>query len=466
MNDKKNGFAPWFATTFLIGFGFFTMGLMDPLYDTYLPIFLRNYIKSMTLVGFIMTFDNILSLFLIPVVSVLSDNTRTKIGRRMPWIVTLLPLSAVLFAGIPFAAQAGLIALIAVVFLLNVFKSSVRGPVVALMPDIIPADYRSEANGIINTMSGIAAILSTLFLARLMDVDAVLPILGNVKNKLPFMISAALVVVAVIVLFVKIKEKHADEKTSERIPILKSIKAIALEKDKSAGFILISIVLWFLGHQGIVPYIGLFSTDVLKLSKGSASLAAGIVAIAYAVAAIPSGYLAHNIGRKKIIRFCLVGLTVIACLLFFYAPISANLGLKGTGALVFFYGLMFIYGIFWGALNTNSFPMLWQMASYGNMGIYTGIYYTASQTAAILSPLITGFLMDLFKNQGVRALEKLQELSGIYFDLNNNPVLIPLNWESYAATFAFCAVCMALAFFTMGFVTKGEAVKEKEAISK
>ena len=53
-------------------------------------------------------------------------------------------------------AIASLLALIVVVFFLNLFKQSARGPVVALMPDIIPGDYRSEANGVINTMGGIA----------------------------------------------------------------------------------------------------------------------------------------------------------------------------------------------------------------------------------------------------------------------------------------------------------------------
>jgi len=51
MRDKK-GFRQYLGITFLVGFGFFTMGLMDPLYDTYVPIFLSKYLRSMSLVGF------------------------------------------------------------------------------------------------------------------------------------------------------------------------------------------------------------------------------------------------------------------------------------------------------------------------------------------------------------------------------------------------------------------------------
>jgi MFS family permease len=90
MKDDKKGFKPYLGLTFLIGFGFFTMGLMDPLYDTYVPIFLGRYVSSMTLIGLIMTLDNIFALFLIPLSSVISDRTRAGIGRRMPFIITLL----------------------------------------------------------------------------------------------------------------------------------------------------------------------------------------------------------------------------------------------------------------------------------------------------------------------------------------------------------------------------------------
>ncbi|NIQ08760.1 MAG: SLC45 family MFS transporter, partial [Gammaproteobacteria bacterium] len=84
-------------------------------------------------------------------------------------------LTAVAFSLIPISAELGLVVLILLIFLLNLFKQAARGPVVALMPDIIPGDYRSEANGVINTMGGIAAIVGTVGLARLMDVTIPVP---------------------------------------------------------------------------------------------------------------------------------------------------------------------------------------------------------------------------------------------------------------------------------------------------
>ncbi|HET7839508.1 MAG TPA: MFS transporter, partial [Rectinemataceae bacterium] len=110
---RGRGFGPYLGPTALISLGFFTMGLMDPLYDNFVPIFLRHYIPSMSLVGAIMTIDNVFALFLIPLVSIWSDRTRTGIGRRMPFIVVALPASALLFAGLPSAAAASAAALLA-----------------------------------------------------------------------------------------------------------------------------------------------------------------------------------------------------------------------------------------------------------------------------------------------------------------------------------------------------------------
>jgi Na+/melibiose symporter-like transporter len=256
----------------------------------------------MSLVGFIMTIDNILAIFLIPIVSAWSDRTNTRIGRRMPYILVLLPLTAIFFGAIPYAAGASLAALIAILLLLNVTKQSVRGPVVALMPDTIPADYRSEANGVINTMGGIASIVGTIGLARLMDLDTKLPLLGNTKDRLPFPLAGLFVVLAIILLFAFIREKKPDqtETSEQKIPMIESFRNVAAQKDKSALYILISLFLWFLGYQGVLPFIGKYSVDVLKTSSGTAALAAGMVGIAYAIFALPSGYVAHRVGRKKL----------------------------------------------------------------------------------------------------------------------------------------------------------------------
>ncbi len=426
MSNKKS-LKGYYLITFLIGLGFFTMGLMDPLYDTYVPIFLGKYITSNSLIGTIMTLDNVLAIFLIPIFSAYSDRIDTIIGRRMPFIITMLPLAAVAFGLIPIAALSSLWALIALIFVLNLAKQAVRGPVVALMPDMVPGDLRSEANGVINTMGGIATILGTILLARLMNVKITLPGFGSVDNVLAFPVASIFVIVAVVLLFIFVKEKNSkvrnDDKQKEekKEPILKSLKVVLGEKNKSALCILISLLCWFIAYQGVLPFVGKYSVEVLGTSSGTASLAAGMVGIAYAIFAIPSGKFAHKHGRKKTIRGALLCLVIVLILVFLHGVLLK--GLPGTVKLITFWALLFCFGIFWVTIVTNSFPMLWQMSTFSTVGIYTGLYYFFSQAASIISPPLSGACIDIF---------------------------------GYPSLFIYAAIFMTIAYFTMSKVDRGE----------
>jgi MFS family permease len=419
----KGGFKKYMGLTFLIGFGFFTMGLMDPLYDTYVPLFLRRYINSNTAVGGIMTLDNILQLLLIPFISVWSDRTRTRLGRRMPFIVVMLPVSAVLFSLIPPLAAFSLPALIGIIFFFNIFKTSVRGPVVALMPDTIPGDYRSEANGVINMMGGIGLIVSTLVLARLMAAG----------ESLPFHIASGGIMAAVLVLLIFIREKLPEktEENEEKIPVWASVQQVFVsnaaegekKRDSSVARILISLFLWFTAYEGAKPFLGLFLVETMGAAEGNAALAQGMAGISSVIMAVPAGYLAHKLGRRRFIRISLAFLALVLLLIPLSCFIAPRAGLGAGGALAVFLILMFLYGAVWIGVVVNSFPMLWQMASFGTMGIYTGLYYLFSQSAAILAPPITGAIIDL---------------------------------TGYPGIFIFGGLCMLGAWFVMGGVKAGE----------
>ena len=283
-----------------------------------------------------------------------------------------------------------------------------------------------EANGVINTMGGIATILGTIGLARLMDVPVRIP--GSeqpVTDILAFPVASVFVIIAVVLLFIFVKEKNStvpkESSKKESEPVLKSLKVVLGEKNKSALFILISLLSWFIAYQGVLPFVGMYSMEVLGTSSGTASLAAGMVGIAYAIFAIPSGKVAHRFGRKKTIRASLLALVVVTLLVFAHSFVTA--GWNSTVRLVTFWALLFCFGIFWVSVVTNSFPMLWQMSDYTTIGIYTGLYYFFSQAASIIAPPISGACIDLF---------------------------------GYPSLFLFTAFFMAIPFFTMRKVDRGE----------
>ena len=426
MTREKQQLPPGFyKTTFMIGIGFFTMGLMDPLYDNYVPVFLNGFVASRALIGSLMTIDNIMAVLLIPVVTAWSDNTRTPIGRRMPFVTVLLPLSAVGFALLPYAGTATLAAFVIALVGFNLFKQSARGPVVALMPDSIPNEYRSEANGVINMMGGIAAVVGTVVLAPLMDLRLVLPVVGDTSRRLPFLIAAVLIVLAALLLRLTVRERRFEKTSTARTPLLRSLRAVFAQEDRGAVYILIALFLWFSAYWGMRPFMTLYVIEYLGLSEGIAGLSTGMVAIAYLAFAVPSGMLAHRIGRRRTIRIALGGMALLGLLMFSHQAWTLRVGASQTLAVGTFWGLLFLFGMCWGAANTNSFPMLWQMADLDTMGAYTGVYYVFTQAAAIVTPPITGLIVDL---------------TGFRF------------------MFVFAAVVMLAALAVMGRVRGGEAM--------
>ena len=56
--------------------------------------------------------------------------------------------------------------------------------------------------------------------------------------------------------------------------------------------------------------------------------------------------------------------------------------------------LFAIAGVGWAIINVNSYPMFVELSSNKNLGKFTGYYYTASQIAQSITPIIIGFVMD------------------------------------------------------------------------
>ncbi|MDR3276069.1 MAG: MFS transporter [Treponema sp.] len=417
---KQAGFGKYLGKTFIIGLGLFSLSLMDPLYNTYVPLFLRRYIGTNFVVGGIMTLDNILQLLLIPVIAVWSDRTRTRLGRRLPFLVVMLPVSAILFHLIPVMASVSLLALIIIIFCFNIFKTSVRGPVVALMPDTIPGEFRSEANGVISMMGGIGVITGTLVLTRLI----------NIQEGLPFTAAGIITILAVVVLLFCIRERlpgKGEDSAEKRVPLLASLKQVftagKASHDYSFPMLLLSLFFWFMAYEGLQPFLGLYLVEIVGVAESNAALAMGVAGISGVALAIPSGYLGHKVGRRRLIRICLVFLTVILLVVPVSTTLALAAGLSINVCLIIFLALMFLYGTVWIGVMVNSFPMVWQMANYDNVGIYTGLYYTFSQGAAILAPPITGLIIDL---------------------------------GGYPGIFIFGGLCMFAAWCTMGSVRAGE----------
>ncbi len=397
-----------YGKTFLIGFGFFGISVMWTLYNAYVPIFLQagnpafkatgevGFGLKPGLTGFIMTLDNIAAFFLLPLIGVWSDRVWTRFGRRMPFILVLAPIAIVAFILIPVAvgmipvslngqtAQLGgplaLFMLALGLFLLAM--AGFRTPVIALMPDLTPSPLRSQANGVINMMGGIGTLIATLG-------SSILYKMGRIT---PFVFGGLLMAVAVVMLFIFVKERReslvaaADEET-EGWSALRGIKRVSPEARRSLWFLMGAIFCWFVGYNATETFLTSYGVSVLGIPTGRAALLMGVASLAFLIFAIPAGYLAARIGRRK---------TIITGLIVFGVLLLLNFFLRNATLI---WPIMGIGGIGWALVNINSLPMVVDTAaSDADVGTYTGLYYIASQLAAIVGPILNGHIVQWFGN--------------------------------------------------------------------
>lgn len=386
--------------TFLIGLAFFTTGISWSLYNTRVSQQLDDYFAGFVLagliVGILMALDNLIGVIIQPIMGTVSDNTRSKYGRRIPYIIIGVICSAIFFALIPtgFLPTGSLPILLIWMFLFGLSMGFYRSQAVSLMPDFVKPQHRSKANAIINIMGGIGAIVAYTmgFLSGVLGLQMI------------FIIASIIMVVALVVLVLTVKEKDAYsykllleaeskegkvKEKKEKVGLIKSFKDILNEEDKSTLFILLAIFAWFIGYQGLEAFFSIYAATgpngILNQTDAFAAFMFNFVAIPFIIAALPLALLASRIGRKKSIQIGLIIMILSMLIGFLFQTLTVTMI------------ILVLFGIGWAFVNVNSIVIVWELApSIKKIGTYTGVYYFFSVLAAVIGPGIVGGLRDLF----------------------------------------------------------------------
>lgn len=416
--------------TVLVGFAFLSICAFWQMYDNLVPLILTNtFHLNETISGAIMAADNVMALFLLPLFGGLSDKCTSRLGRRRPFILfgtlaaiclmLLLPLFADSYHAAPGGGKIALF--ICVLGLLLVAMGTYRSPAVALMPDITPKPLRSKANAIINLMGAVGGILYLLITTFLYHVKSetyvsFFPLFAIVAG----IMAAAL---AVVMFFVNEPElvkkqqeyerKHPEDDLTEHTAQGATLPA---DVKKSLTFLLVSISLWFVGYNGVSTWFSVYAENIWGMSLGQANTCLTIATGGAILSYIPIGTVASRIGRRKTIRFGTLLLSGS-----FLAAFLLTMALEGFSPVL--YLLFLLVGLAWASINVNSLPMVVEMCKGSEVGKFTGLYYTFSMSAQIITPIVAGWLL---RNVSYRAL------------------------FPYAAFFVFAS------FLTMGFVRHGD----------
>lgn len=282
-----------------------------------------------------------------------------------------------------------LITFLAVLFIALVAMATFRSPAVALMPDVTIKPLRSKANAVINLMGTAGGIL-ILALGMIFAT-------GSVKNAMMsytvfFGVVALIMLLALLVFLWKVDEPkfvREMEQESARYGLETAADGEAagskkLTKGELASLLLIlaSVVFWFMGYNAVTSKYSVYAGKVLALDYNSTLMIANVAAI---ISYLPVGMVASKIGRKKTI---LAGVVMLAS-----AFLVASFLREGSPAMLM--NAMFaLAGIAWATINVNSFPMVVELSRGGDVGKYTGFYYTASMAAQTVTPWFSGLFMD------------------------------------------------------------------------
>ena len=437
-----------YKRTLLVGMAFFLISAFWQAYDAIVPLILTNHFGLPQLAsGGVMSLDNVLAVFLLPFFGALSDRVDTKIGRRTPFILGGSLAAMASFVGLTFidnyqlarlnalASEGDQTALAEVAWRLTrenplpfwgfaatllvvlLAMATFRSPAVALMPDVTVKPLRSGANALIN-LAGTAGGILVLALGLVFSTSKALyrSYTGYAVAVTGVMLTGLFVFLATVR-----ERKWSAEMEAEARRLGLDEPA---DSPESAGgrlsrpeltsllLILASVALWYVGYNSITSKYSVYATSILGFDYNFTLIIAQLAAIA---AYIPVGMVASRVGRRRTVLGGILLLTAAFLLGIFIAPPVPS---------GFMYLVFILAGIGWATINVNSFPMVVELAKRGDVGRYTGYYYTASMSAQIAAPLLSGLLYDLL---GMRYV-----------------------------FFPFGAVFVALSFVTMFFVKHGD----------
>ena len=299
-----------YKRTFLVGLAFLSICAFWQMYDNIVPLILQGtFHLNETLTGAIMAADNVLAVFLLPLLGSLSDKVDTRWGKRTPFIVVGTVLAVVLMMLLPHADKTGNFVLFVIsLFFLLIAMGLYRSPAVALMPDLTPKPLRSQANAIINLMGAVGGIYTLILISLLLKG-------GDKPDYTPVFLGVALLmVVSVVLLGLTVREKklaqevakaNLEEETEEEQKADKTGELTPGVK-RSLTMILISIFLWFTAYNAVTTAFSRYARTVWGMEGGGFANCLMVATVAAIISYIPIGVISAKVGRKNTIMGGLV----------------------------------------------------------------------------------------------------------------------------------------------------------------
>lgn len=424
-----------YKRTVLIGFAFMAILAFWQFYDQVIPYILEEKFNLDTPVAnAFMAVDNVLAVFMLPLFGKLSDKTHTRLGKRTPYILYGTIGSVILLCVLAFfESRVNFWGFIITLMALLVVMATYRSPAVAYMPDVTEKPLRSKGNAVINLVGYVGGIFATVLMMFMLKSETV-TINGEEKKVYAsdqsftpvFLIIAAFMLVAVLIMVLTVKENKILAETKIAEEEQKTEKGTKLSKSVITSLVLIlaSVFLWFTAYNGVTTTFSRYCIKIWNIDLGASSMFLTVATVAAIAAFVPLGFLSSKIGRKKAVLFGIVIMTFCYAVAIFVDKETA------TNNPWLMYVMFGIIGIGWASINVNSFPMVVEMCTGSDVGKYTGVYYTFSMAAQIVTPVLSGLF---------------------------------IKWWGYEILFPYAVFFSVASFITMSFVRHGDSRPDKKA---
>lgn len=389
----------------IVALGFASTQLSWALFNIEVPVILEDdYNIPLWLIGFIMTWDNIIAFFIQPLIGSYSDGTKTRIGRRMPFIIPGIIFGASFFFLLSITKQELLAFFLINIVIFNLFMALYRSPSVSLLPDLVKSKDRSLGNGIVNLMGGVAAGLSLFIGGGLLE-D------GETTSAFAFVSAGMLICLLLLVSFIRepnytdmqsdtdasVNQSHSPKSQESVFTQLRNeLSRIRSLEDKSLLFMLLAILAWFMAWNAIEAFYSLYVAEIYlpdidaEEAAGEAGGVLFIFPVVFVVFTLVGGYYGGKIGRIRTMR---IGLSIMLLAIILGSLVEENSFLGQDISWKTSFRLIFVVAaIGWGLVNVNSIVVVWEHSP--DNGIATGMYYAFASLAAVLGPTIAGVFMD------------------------------------------------------------------------
>jgi MFS family permease len=370
--------------TFFIALTLFAQESTWNFYDNQVPVLLREHVASAAVVGLLMGMDNLLGIFIQPWIGNRSDNTRTRWGRRVPYLAVGMPLAAVLFAFLPWTTS--LVTLVAVMFLYALVVNTIRPLAESMIPDFLPPERRSRANAAVKIAAALTIIVAALISLFVIDEHP----------RGAFVIPSVILLLVTVVLIAKVRDSRstayqaalaedADAAHDEaRVPFRRVITDLVTDRDRRRLLLLLTVLLfggaWFASRSLVTPY-GMEALGLTRGEAGGLTLPSGI---AFLLAAYPAALCAERYGRLRTMG---VGIVIFATAMAAGAAVQT-----ATGTVVAFC----VAAVGAAGFMINAAVALWNLAPSSRvLGAYTGLYAVTWYLGGFGGPALIGAVVDL-----------------------------------------------------------------------